>query len=799
MKTVNVLMFLYVLLVFVCAACADEKIFDRKVYKDDTIEIDDNIYTISTDQYDTKIVLFDEQSFVVDIGSCEDSPDGQYRFCFTNVSYAPEDLKIDPITNKGYPALKLVVYSYAPKIKVERTLDKKKLFVGDEVKATVVIENRGEEAASDVTYEEILPEGISIVEVTNGAYLYGRKLMWKKTIGGRRAMSFTYTFRVDSELDAKVKAETRYVYASTERSLTITNWYRTEALLKIDMSLSPASVGITEKSKLFLKIINNLDSDVDVKSVKLTLPKLVSVLDSAGFRRIDARYPTQYSTSFLLDEYDEKDFELELRGNYLGRYEILLEVEYSSKGEDFVNKVKKVFTVKSKKLKPIIEFSNKVLGSGLKGSVKAILENPDKAARYYNINVNFTSGLFDAEPVMLDVISEGGSRIPLNIEFKAPKVSKKTSYSLKMEGSYQTITGETLQFSKTSSVSVIPIDEAFKISRSFEPRVLSPGKTITIRTMIENMLDRRFTDLNIMDSYDSAFELVEGKTSTRTHIDGNQKKTVYIYKLNAPMSASIKNYAISTQITFFADDHFYNITKLGSFNLKGINPRLSVSRRVTRPFVEGSLTEVEYTVTNTGDCVVNNIVIDLLQPDFDLVNSEKDYRIDNLAKGSRQRFKVLMRPKKSGRLELKQNVFSYLDTLLREHTGMIGRMNVDVIKGKLTGPVIMIAKTIEAGNTTIEVFNQGNATNVELIDGDKRYSFAINFAEKKIFSYEGEGYGVALLSYEFDDNKYLASSTAIEKVRPTKVPQTRQIVKKKSKKGILEWLREFFAKIFSFI
>lgn len=147
-------------------------------FTDNTFLLDDKIAIVTVNSYDEIIIDYGGTLIVVRNGTCQRVINND--FCVSSIVY--------DISKEDKKAM-ITVYDLGPDITLTRTLNKSNPQKGEGVKITVNMKNEGNTSVNNVTYIDLFPQEIKVIEIKKGNAKIQKVVVWRNDTGSWQNMT----------------------------------------------------------------------------------------------------------------------------------------------------------------------------------------------------------------------------------------------------------------------------------------------------------------------------------------------------------------------------------------------------------------------------------------------------------------------------------------------------------------------------------------------------------------------------------------------------------------------------------
>lgn len=741
MKSAHLLLLLLVVLVTAAgeAAASLETKVNVWVVSGQTINVEDQSFTIYLSSKTNEILAdYGKGSLFIMNNSCDSTQVA--RLCVDGIQY--------DIASRIYK-VKVRGISLAPSITVTREAAKTEFRVGEEVTFSVTLSNTGG-LASNVTFEEDLPEELEVSSVDGMQFFRAGAVRWSGKLATDESVSFSYKIKALDVFDGSLVSSVAY-----SDGLRLRTAYSSRIALKVssplvlDTRLGKGALIVGERGNMTINLTNYLP-ETAVINAEITFDPGLRVVSQPYGVKSASQY--SYTWSGEMEKSNRtvnssKAFFFEFRGTRLGSSGISAKVSYRPKSQAEFRKLpvsKKNVVVSDRGVIVRTSLKDATFEANQGKWIKVWLQNQNPYAGLVNVYVNMSTGLVYLPNAYFGSMGPQEQAILVDKFFYAPAVDKSTGYVLETNVSYLTEFGDNLTktFRDTATVS---LPQEIVLSQTVSAKRAKPGDEVAVTVSIRNLRLTRLKNIQLSDNVSHELEILGKNFAT---IEAGSKETVaaYSYRLKMPHVRKETVFYVNTTMAYsdkynydpYFDPKGYTYAKATPITVEPEGPSLSLARTVSDSSVYvGEPFTVKYVITNTAtDQIAKNIVLKLpLMPDLDSIEGDFEVRISQLRPGESIAVanSEKHRAKLPGSLEIKKATVeyqnSYGDVYLLNGTAT----KITVKENYLNGPIILLEKIVpkSANNTAafrqqLKVKNIGtNPAAVMLEDEGAAYSITV--------------------------------------------------------------------------
>jgi uncharacterized repeat protein (TIGR01451 family) len=760
------------ILVLIPAASAQGELIEKNWFRTgDSIIVDNLELTVYVSEVDEVLLQFDSKYKTLQLDDCTVFED--IRVCF-------EDIE-DGDDRRAW----LEIFRIEPTLKIIRTFDKTRFFIGEDALVSVTIENTGLEDAENIQYEDVFPEGIEIVDTDSPAYDVNNTVFWEGDLASGQKRSFDFEIQAVKEINVYQRAELKH---NGESQFSKRIRLRSKSCFEFVSYLNVTNTSIGNKIGFDLTLYNRYNEEDEDIDIDLTL-ELPQGLDVTGIDKVGPVY--KWITTLGKDDNDTKDIEIIPRFSFDLEFPIKIQAECSdvTYTEDYsefieIQKPKLVFRTNIDDINQTDEDEHDLdKDAGQTERMIIRIQKPNKNLYFKDIYVTATTNLeFDNSRKNISKYIERLDREDnvdiIHTELKTPEISKKKKFFMNLSAAYTTSYGQTFKTSKLYEITVYPV-ETLKITHEFGESEIEEGEENNITVKLKNTrsvdLDRVFVQDFLI--FNNTKTLQKSRT---IDIEEGDTRTVYEYKVLASGVERDTKMTIETVVQYQYEGNSYSFSKQNSFGVIPKELDLEVIPKISGDSYLGQPFNLEYGVKNEEESEpIYNITLQFpIQPEFDLIGAET-YFIEKL--NPNEEVKVInagkLRPKYQGQIEIQEFAIFYHDEHGNQFNTTSETEREKVEPGYFIGPAVFVEKKLskkEANQTEIitvyiDVENKGESkTSVQVIDDLKKWDITLLPDQKiqisRLLVFEEPGRQVikpAIIKYQGIDETYTTASNKL--------------------------------------
>ncbi len=718
---------LFILLLSGAAGAATS--FSGWIYSGESVTYNNREFILNLNaQGDQLWVISEGQQAFIGEGKCKDML--PYIICFNQSLYMSSEEQY-----KGQVTLGI----RAASLSISREFSNTLLEVGEEFEVEVLIENTGDEKASDITYADVFPDAFEVYSCTS-CDIHGQMVVWQGSLEKDRDATFSYLVRAVDQADVKLKARMTYFDGYSEQEdYSDEVELETVHLLVSEVSASLDEVELGDRFDLTVNISNTGTDRVGIESLSIYVPSGLEVMDYDDHL---TRSGNLYMWSGNIDEEESRDFVLYLRAVREGFSTILLTGVGLADQAQFDIEEELQLEVEGKELTLTTNVENgDVFDEGEELTLYFFALNYNSSLSFSSLVPSFTTELFPTDVDSIASVPPNVSKKLHEVTIILPHVESATSYKIYLNLSYQDEFGKAISSDIERAVTVDPIQD-LSISQSLSSAKVYRGDDVVVTVSITNGRNVDLEDIRIRDVLPPSADPL-GPTTRTLSLNASDREEAYSYSLEFD---AVGTYTITTVATYGHNGIAYEVTKDTEVTVEEKDLDLAVTRSPEKTTVYmGEIVDVSYTLTNNEDEPLSEITIRFPQiAGADTVGAFEHY-VDGLDPGETITLEGIerLRPKVKGSLQTgSANVtFKNDEGSVFEATTSHGSLTVN--QNYLDGPVVLLEKTApkqaDAGDqitVTIEVTNAGSSTaSVALEDGGNRQTFDLASGASRTFNF----------------------------------------------------------------
>lgn len=558
------------LLLFLPAlALATDPFYEEWHYAGDTFTVEGELYTIEEGRDPFEILLVrGQEEHLLNYGECSLSKDGLVRHCFTESDYVDclrddydcEDREGEPsdwccpydVEHISYEAGRalwgslLAFTEQTPVIEVERQAGETLLKLGETTGVTLTFTNTGEDTVNGATYTERVPDGFRILTAPDFTRI-GQVLTASVSLppGGQRIL--TYRLKPDEYVTEPIRGNLTFTYqgvaqSATPNDLTIS----VPSPFLIDHAFTPGDAAINEEVGYAYALTNN-DGEREMEAEVRLGGALTALINPESLPRELNAEQGAYVWKGRLDPGEQVAFELSFRPTRTGDYYAQANATMELDEEEFTMALQDVLSVRATRLAPELRLSTEELRAGQEYVLRFLLSNEEGETAYRDIEATLSGDLPSTRRFSVARIVPDEIPLVAELTLTAPLVEEERELGFRVEGRYETTHGEEFTFSETASITVVPREEAYRITQEANATGFSPGESVEIAVRVENRQDR-YAEVTVTDILPSGALIEAGSREKEMSLEAGAARDAYTYRVAIPDSWAAAEFPITTRV-----------------------------------------------------------------------------------------------------------------------------------------------------------------------------------------------------------------------------------------------------------
>jgi len=510
---------------------SQNEIYDAWHNSGDTWESDEDLYEATIfGNFENLRLKKNGELIIIAEEKCEDVP--YFSYCFYEKSFDGDKAFIND-RGELEPGFRVIIYELEPDVSISNSPGSINMDLNQQQEITVTISNDGSKNAENGYYRVLIPDGLTVTEVFDGAVMVGNRLEWRGLIGIEKSQSFSYKIRVDNHGEYELVGNFSYFYEGAKGEIDSELEIEAEAPYEIELEFDPSEADINDYVKLNLVITNNdPDNKLLLKDMFFHGPQSITLISSPDqFVKVGSR---DFSYSTEIGAGKDSSYEFRYRSSFTGEHnasiDYLIEInklEYSGQRSD-------ILEVVTEELDGWVALPIQSVRPGEDYRVQVIFKNYNEEKTYYNIEATLSAPLFSDKSFTLEKLESGLQKEIYNEVFKSPSSLVKKDYPFILNGSYKSETGEKFYFNNELDLEVFPVNKSFNLQIDSNKRILKPGENLTVHVYVENLLDDPVYGIKVKAILPDGVELIQGDIESVVDVFANEQIDALVYKLHLP-------------------------------------------------------------------------------------------------------------------------------------------------------------------------------------------------------------------------------------------------------------------------
>ncbi|MFT4310667.1 MAG: hypothetical protein ACMXYC_03470 [Candidatus Woesearchaeota archaeon] len=548
--------------------------------------------------------------------------------------------KIHPVLGV-IPGIYITVTDRSPHVVISRSINTSQLYVGELARVEFVVENKGKTAAEYVVIEDVVPSGLHIVRTRGGNAI--QHTQQKATISYMRLApgdkhTVSYEVRAVQQTQANFAALLTYRYdgqiiEDKTRSISLAVQH------PVTMSVRPAQVKANEPFT-YIVTLENRHASQKAQDILLTvqLPGQVMIRDLKDFsvaRRI-------VSQEVTLQPREKKEISLILQTP--DNVVLQNEIKYTMQDIPYAHVVSHSLRAQEQKFSSTLTIDTRFFGTaflaGTQGQFNVLIKNNDPVD-YKDVEIVVTSPFFEQRRFTVGTLAQH-EEFNEQFFFTYPHVNQTTRATTTVEFKSNTLDIGRIDKKKDTVVSVLPLEDAIKVTRSFDPRQPMADTPTTMKIELQSMIDRHtITGIFVEELIEQIEKVGNERTSNTIFLSPREKKMAYSYPIRLPSGAQDLQPNVSTRVLVHDQEFIYN----GSIQFRAPRaPDIQVTANTPRTLQTGQTHTFNVVIRNRGAYDAVEVAFDPpLAQGIELL-SHSPYTWDSIEAGEQVTFSVLYRP-----------------------------------------------------------------------------------------------------------------------------------------------------------
>lgn len=750
-RTSRFLLFFLISLVSILTASAvgEELLLDNYFFTGDVFFVDEYDFTVTLASDRSKIALEDGlgEYLFIQYGECETV--NTTRFCFSTTLYdEPHD---------EYKA-KIQIYTLEPVITVTQESDVASVGLDDEITVDVVIENTGEVDSTVCIFTQIIPDGFEIVSVTGLAEIDENYVRWRSPILSGTQKTFSYVLRAIESDAYSLQANCKY-YGGKEASII----YSSALSLSVDapalVTLTPNATSIEVGGVIeFDIIIENLAAQtisLDLLDVHIPASFIIEKFDSLLIQ--DSENLNHFTYSKDMSHNATLNFDFELRSTFdtvsdidvdltVSKDDVTMTLEDSSRITSEISDLiitpyyEPEVIFPSNSIITIVPENDKMsMEASQSGNFVLFIQNPSDDYTLTNITFIAESDLFFKTINVEGEIGPKSSKKVLDFNLTTPSITSSKTYEIDYTIKYSTSYGFDYKQEIEHKIAVAPVKD-LEVDHDFDITKPEGGDTVKVTVSIKNNRELDLVDVQVTEIVPDVLE-IKGASSTKVDLVEDSEVTAYEYYLVLPTVDDETTYDLVTSVMYRDGSNFYSFNITDDFDVKPRNPDIELKKSMeSKEVTRGSISEIDYTLTNDDDFKVTDILIKFPAMEESYLVDEIEYLVDELIPGEEKTLtgiekRIFLHNETSTSLNVPETIFLYNDDFDKLYSDSASKFSVKVSEATVALPFLKISKKVtdydaDTLSYIVTIENYGSIdAEIILHDQDEEVSLSIKSME----------------------------------------------------------------------
>lgn len=370
----------------------EEKVYSETVEDKDLIEVSGKAFKFRIDSVSNKVIveIIDDVAVIISGGECKIT--GNFDICISNISFSYRNLEdyIDV-----YKAL-VNIYQIKAKLDITHTIEKNNILIDEETTVELTIENTAGITAEDVVASIKIPSSVSVTD-TEGCKKTSDSIIFRGEVHSTQIRKCTYKIKGLTGNDFNLTADVSY-FDGIERINTTSETINGKIYnhsLKISSKLNKSKFDIYEKFNFTINVENINDRyDLRITNFNIKVPEKLLIIKKP---KEATKNKGVVSWSGTLAPNENKEFLLELQGNWAANYTVVTEASY--KISTFLRSAKKESDIEIDCDCPYIwhQFSQGIAVPNQRIGLKAFIKNPSSENIFRSVKIEYDTTIPDIQ------------------------------------------------------------------------------------------------------------------------------------------------------------------------------------------------------------------------------------------------------------------------------------------------------------------------------------------------------------------------------------------------------------------
>jgi hypothetical protein len=531
-------------LLFIPSVCA-ASLFNKWVYPGETFTVQGELFSLSGTTPGSPLLTVGTDLYLLTYGDCTDTLDGSKRICYKDCDYikcergnytcpkdTPDCCPYD-VTHVRYEAgepvwgVNLEVTSNAALITIKQTADVPSVALDEWATVRVSFENTGEDSVLGAVYRAKIPADVR-VSASSDFTQEGDTLVATFNINPGFIKTLSFDVAPTTYGDRIFRGNLSYTYKGAQKNMSSPAFtLKVPTPFTITRSLSPGQINLGKSATYAYTIKNTAAEDL---RVRLVLKGIVGITFEAPV------ILTRQSGGLLtwdgtLGTDEQQVFTMPLKPSRTGKYNLTAEASMTLGTRSLSNTTTDTLTVKVKEPVSTIKAPASV-GAHAPFNISFILDNKLGDTPFANVRGVLTVGN-ESYPFSRDSLAIGQALAFGEFNFTAPVSEKATLINFTVNGTYETLLGESFTFGKRLALSVKPNPITYRITQTANATKLLPGSSLSVTVRVKNE-QAPYSMLTITDTSAPPLPLSEGIREKELSINRGEEREAYTYRLVIP-------------------------------------------------------------------------------------------------------------------------------------------------------------------------------------------------------------------------------------------------------------------------
>ncbi|MBD3313844.1 hypothetical protein GF345_05360 [Candidatus Woesearchaeota archaeon] len=254
---------------------ADDYIFEGWVTTGDSFEVNGDAYLVSQGVTATSAIIMGPSGVhVIDEDECITA--NKMRFCVDDFKYTIGG----NVTIHGSDTQDFYITVSEPgaDLDVEIDAEPSDIMIDDTAEITITIQNNGDEGATGLYYEEIVPPELEVTSTYNLVQM-GNKLTWRGGIPANSEKQMTYKVKGRKKFSGQLQGELTYKAGESQKTMNANTGFKVSALFNVNFNADDFEVEVGDETRVYVTLSNNKEDD-SAFYLELIIPDNMEVVAS---------------------------------------------------------------------------------------------------------------------------------------------------------------------------------------------------------------------------------------------------------------------------------------------------------------------------------------------------------------------------------------------------------------------------------------------------------------------------------------------------------------------------------------